>query len=482
MTVTSAFLQGVAAQLVEYGARLDESAGSIAAALAAADSGLSNLSSAWGGPRPEAVHGLVTGYLAEVSVVPAAITSARTTVARWTRAALDCAGAMATAEARIARLSFEAAQPEAPTESHRLLSQAMNEIDELDEAWRRQCHSFAEELHAAIAVIERANSTVVAESDASGLGGGSAQIDVGWIARQLLVLSPEDRAGALHALHALQGAWGGSAAALQLIVAAIEEVQRADQASWDAVVDAEGLPDGGAWWSNTDIEARYNIDQTEGGWYLIQLAHNAVGDDVVEQAGVFLAPGAVEGESEGEHTTDILLPVTVATAIAEGVPYMIAEVKPWRGGVGTGRKQLRIAKNWAEGQGAEVVYVGAPHPETGEPQLANPLFFANNEVEFPLFGSAELYPGMHVVYQLTEPGIYEYRMYVTEDQPDAFDPALDGSPTDFANQLRQDYLVSESDRPTQAAVLNGEGELDSLPTPRPGPVPRRFVTSAAAVS
>lgn len=334
--MTSAeFLEGVAGELATYGAALESAAGSFRGSLDGATNGVCSVAGGWSGPRPSALQGAVDAVLGELRTVPAAIESAQTTVRRWQMSATVFATSMAVAEARVDWLRGELSMPVADPEARTQLWSAVGAVQEIDASWKQVCRSFAAELDPSIAVIEAANATGFAGSP-SGFGPNTgARDDLGTVVSALLDVHPAARTDAVSAVVA---AWVGSPDTLQLLIAVLEEAQRRDEASWNAIVESEGLPEGGTWWSNTDVEARWNVDGTEGGWYLTQMAHNAVGDDVIRAVSAFGAPGAVEGDSQGRHTTDILLPVTVQMAIGARVPYMIAEVKPWGGDVPGGKE------------------------------------------------------------------------------------------------------------------------------------------------
>lgn len=100
------------------------------------------------------------------------------------------------------------------------------------------------------------------------------------------------------------------------------------------------------------------------------MIHNGVADHIVAVTAVMIGPVAVEGQSAGHHTNDIVSPISLEEALILGIPYMVAEVKPDQPGqVVRARHQLEVVEDWGESQGATVVRVGAPDPETGEPQL-----------------------------------------------------------------------------------------------------------------
>lgn len=108
--------------------------------------------------------------------------------------------------------------------------------------------------------------------------------------------------------------------------------------------------------------------------------------------------------------------------------------------------------------------MGAPD-ENGEPQLDNPDTAAFGQMEFPTSGAFELYPGMWVVYRLSEPGVYEYRVYATEPLPDPDEPLDDDSSVAFKDQLEVDYLGQFYDRPTPANVLQEQQAVLEFPAP-----------------
>lgn len=122
----------------------------------------------------------------------------------------------------------------------------------------------------------------------------------------------------------------------------------------------------------------------------------------------------------------------------------------------------------AEALGAdEVIRVGERHPETGEPQLLNPYRDVNDgTLNFETSGVIELdYPGMHVIYRLTEPGVYEYRFYCTEPLPDPNEPLDEDSDNTFAEQLKADYYAGQAGRMTPAMIYD---LADVASTPVPG--------------
>lgn len=206
------------------------------------------------------------------------------------------------------------------------------------------------------------------------------------------------------------------------------------------------------------------------------MIHDMVADEIAGSVTVFLAPTAVEGQSAGDHRTDVVSPISAEEAIMAGVPYMIAEVKAYgASNRREARKQLQVAEAWAEQQGAEVIRVGAPDAE-GNPQMDNPQYFANGQVQFPASGVFELYPNMFVVYRLSEPGVYEYRVYATGPLPDPDQPLTSDSSLTFRQQLNVDYYGVQEGRPTPENVQEAEGDYLDLPGQTPGaPLPpRRF--------
>lgn len=120
------------------------------------------------------------------------------------------------------------------------------------------------------------------------------------------------------------------------------------------------------------------------------------------------------------------------------MPYMVAEVKAFgASNRRDAREQLDDAEIWAETLGVdEVIRVGA-NDDNGEPQLANPYDLNDGTLDFETSGVIELpYPGLIVVYRLTEPGVYEYRLYATEPMPDPDEPLDDDATTPFRDVLK----------------------------------------------
>ena len=146
---------------------------------------------------------------------------------------------------------------------------------------------------------------------------------------------------------------------------------------------------------------------------------------------------------------------------------MIAEVKAFgASNRRDARAQLDDAEIWAETLGVdEVIRVGA-NDDSGEPQLANPYDLNDGTLDFETSGVIELpYPGMIVVYRLTEPGVYEYRLYATEPLPDPTEPRDDDSTIRFSEQLENDYDAGQAGRQTPEMIY-AEREILETPVPR----------------
>lgn len=86
------------------------------------------------------------------------------------------------------------------------------------------------------------------------------------------------------------------------------------------------------------------------------------------------------------------------------------------------------------------------------PRLLNPYPLNDGTLGFETSGVLEPYPGVHVVYRLTEPGIYEYRYYLTAPLPDPDQPLTADSEIPFRRQLKFDYNNSQAGRMTPAAI------------------------------
>lgn len=447
--------------------RLDDVAASVAAGLEATIVGLDDLDATWRGPRPDAVGAGTRGYVESVGDVAPAVRSASTTVRAWAAAAAEHAAVLAVAECDIRQLDATPAGFATAELVERRRASLEGQIDEVGVSWRRCCLSRSDQLGATIAVVERCNSAEfsvggswIASSSAAGWSAS------GWGAQEWFGLAA---AGGAHGL--LKAPVSGLPSDLSTLLAVLEEIARRDDAAWQAVLDEAGVPPG-EFVTNRELTDIYGEDTDEGGWYLIQMIHNTVADEVAAEASVFGTPTAVEGQSAGLHTDDIVCPPSLIQAIAFGVPYMVAEVKPYGArGRRDAREQLQVLEQWAEPQGAEVIRIGAPDAE-GNPQLLNPQELANGELEFPTSGVFELYPNLHVVYMLTEPGIYQYRVYATGPLPDPDLPLNDDTSLPFYEQLQLDYENQEGDRRTPANVA---GEEAGVPLPRPVPSgPERF--------
>lgn len=153
-------------------------------------------------------------------------------------------------------------------------------------------------------------------------------------------------------------------------------------------------------------------------------------------------------------------------------PYMIAEVKSMSSpNRRSAREQLADAETYAAQVGEEwgveieTIRVGAPD-ENGEPQLQNPWpnDTDDNDIEFPTEGLIDLYDGqVYVAYRLTEPGIYEYRIYITDPPPQMSDAAdVEGRAMDddgsMLDVIEYDYQVQLNTRPTTER-LEGSNEI-----------------------
>lgn len=238
MSITAAFVEGVAGELTRFAGRLAGADASIRAALDATSTGLDGLDTAMSGPRPTGLQAIVRAYVAESREVPAAISAAHDTVARWSATAAVYASELSAAESRVARLRFEAAQAGAPAETLDRLSVAIADVEELGESWLRLCRSFSAELTSAIAMIERANATMLGGGP-SGFRTSTGEVTVQSIVATLIGLQPADRSAAVSDMRAT---WVGSPAALELVLAMAEEVERRRDEPWNAVLAEHGIP------------------------------------------------------------------------------------------------------------------------------------------------------------------------------------------------------------------------------------------------
>lgn len=308
MTFDAAFLEKVAGELDGLARSLDDTGAAVAAALSDASSGLAGLTSAWSGPRPGHVHGLASTYLAETESVPGAIASARETVVRWSAAATEHAGALAVAQARVDLLRFAASRPDATPEASADLWRAIGQVVELSASWKRRCAGFADSLSEAISVIERANGATFVAGEWA-WSNESSRLDLGSIVNAVLGLPAAERAAAVASLQAV---WSGSDAVVDLLVAAIEEIQARRDAPWNEVLAEHGIPEpgeegGGSWESADAITAAYGATKEEGGWYLVNMVHDLVADAIAAEASnLVLAPVAVEGQAAGETWVDVV--------------------------------------------------------------------------------------------------------------------------------------------------------------------------------
>lgn len=196
------------------------------------------------------------------------------------------------------------------------------------------------------------------------------RFDLAAIVTTVLGLAP---AAQIAAVAALRSVWSGSAAVLNLLVAAVEAIQARRDAPWNEVLAEEGIPlpgeeGGGEWVSVGTLQATYGARQDAGGgWFLVNMVHDLVADEIAAEAGnmitapvavegqapgehqsdVVVAPVAVEGQSLGDRRTDIVVPPSAEEAAAIGLPYMIAEVKAFgANNRADAREQLEDAELW----------------------------------------------------------------------------------------------------------------------------------------
>jgi len=260
-------------------------------ALVGTKAALTDLAESWCGPRPDSATDAAQSLFSSASAVPAMVSEAEGVFRGLAAESESYAASLRSAEARVADLEGRALEAFAATTD---LAAARGLLASLQVEWERRGTSAAATLDSITARLEAATATL---NSADGL-------------QSVIAL------GELGGVFAVPG----GAEFLQLLV----ELDRQEQ-GWQALV--ADLPPG-QFYSYTQLTDVYGNTQEEGGWYLVNFAHNSVGVHVALLASSpeavssdprdwtaqwpgLTTPVVVEAPSLGARTTDIASPYLV---------------------------------------------------------------------------------------------------------------------------------------------------------------------------